>query len=629
MTRSSHKKIESDILKRPLTTSVNSYGIVYNDAAATNTHNTRGVSITTFNGNQYCAFYDTSFQVILAKRTLDPVGPWSYNTGLSGKLIPSGSFDDNHDHIALGIDKTGIIHVSYGTHVEQLLYFTMPTSESIVGAASADSGMLGTNETEATYPRFFTDNAEELYYIFRDGSSADSDIYFYKYDTGSSAWSAAAGTSTQGLMIDGKSTTDGIYLAHPWHDERLDRFYFWFHFRDTSAASKTRDVSFVYYDIASATFHKANGEAYSMPILTSTAEVVDPVANDEGLETFTQRWGVVTDSGGNIYLLYSKNDAAGDLQGYLAKYSSGSWVISQITDNKNQLGTGDTIIIPTLLMDSVGTLYAIFKSTWNVGNIEVYESNDNGSSWSRPYSILPNGVGNSALRNMDHARWRATDELFFFVENKIGNDSDTVTTSSRSLYMYEWHPLDGAKSTPIILSNVRSNDDICLVSDGGDVVLRSVAGNVRVDAADIVDIMDPPGFSIESALGSLHLGNASTSGEFTPYILGKPSDSARSITIICAIDPADDTGTKPCFTFDARQDDGTVLATRPIAELRNNGTSVLEIGTEGSLDAIETTSAPAAVASMARIFAEDNGGGKTRLMVQFQTGSAVQIGIEV
>jgi hypothetical protein len=43
----------------------------------------------------------------------------------------------------------------------------------------------------------------------------------------------------------------------------------------------------------------------------------------------------------------------------------------------------------------------------------------------------------------------------------------------------------------------------------------------------------------------------------------------------------------------------------------------------------EQAAGPSATTSVAKIFAEDNGAGKTRLMAQFQTGSAVEIAIEV
>ena len=50
--------------------------------------------------------------------------------------------------------------------------------------------------------------------------------------------------------------------------------------------------------------------------------------------------------------------------------------------------------------------------------------------------------------------------------------------------------------------------------------------------------------------------------------------------------------------------------------------------TSGTIDFIEQSSPPSGQANLAKIFAEDNGSGKTRLMVQFGSGAAQQIAIE-
>lgn len=81
----------------------------------------------------------------------------------------------------------------------------------------------------------------------------------------------------------------------------------------------------------------------------------------------------------------------------------------------------------------------------------------------------------------------------------------------------------------------------------------------------------------------------------------------------------------------------TVSAGRAIAFGLNGSTnSHTEVGKfkvfgdqalTGYLELIEST-APSAVANRGRIWAEDNGSGKTRIMVQFGTGAAVQIAIE-
>jgi len=49
---------------------------------------------------------------------------------------------------------------------------------------------------------------------------------------------------------------------------------------------------------------------------------------------------------------------------------------------------------------------------------------------------------------------------------------------------------------------------------------------------------------------------------------------------------------------------------------------------DGAIELKEMATAPTAVTDKAIIFAQDNGAGKTQLMVQFPSGSAQQIGIE-
>lgn len=83
----------------------------------------------------------------------------------------------------------------------------------------------------------------------------------------------------------------------------------------------------------------------------------------------------------------------------------------------------------------------------------------------------------------------------------------------------------------------------------------------------------------------------------------------------------------------------TVTATRAIAFGLNEETSNLhdEIGkfkvfgdssVTGYFELVETPSAPDPAANKARIWAEDNGSGKTRIMVQFGSGSPIQMFIE-
>jgi hypothetical protein len=84
-------------------------------------------------------------------------------------------------------------------------------------------------------------------------------------------------------------------------------------------------------------------------------------------------------------------------------------------------------------------------------------------------------------------------------------------------------------------------------------------------------------------------------------------------------------GYKYCFT------DNTNFNTIDVA-LERDAAGIMEInnGSTGgaALQFLEQTAPAAAATNGARIYAEDNGSGKTRLMVKFQSGAAQQIAIE-
>jgi hypothetical protein len=62
---------------------------------------------------------------------------------------------------------------------------------------------------------------------------------------------------------------------------------------------------------------------------------------------------------------------------------------------------------------------------------------------------------------------------------------------------------------------------------------------------------------------------------------------------------------------------------------RATGTgSGIKLASNLDLELVESSSAPSAVVNSARIYAVDNGSGKTQLMVRFGTGASQQIAIE-
>ena len=97
--------------------------------------------------------------------------------------------------------------------------------------------MLGTNESDVSYPRFFNAPDGTLYFMFRDGLATDGYIYFYQYDE-STGWAAAAGTGTGGLLLDNNSEVDTAYFYAPGFDAGFPssgHMHFAWHWRNGAA----------------------------------------------------------------------------------------------------------------------------------------------------------------------------------------------------------------------------------------------------------------------------------------------------------------------------------------------------------------------------------------------------------
>ena len=135
--------------------------------------------------------------------------------------------------------------------------------------------------------------------------------------------------------------------------------------------------------------------------------------------------------------------------------------------------------------------------------------------------------------------------------------------------------------------------------------------------------------------GNLEIRAADDSGPrdlFVRNVRAGPSSSALKIDFYAGAEPYQlrfANATTMGFSPNANAGAGGVDTT-----LARDGVSILHVGgatplTTGAAIALTERTAPAApAANGVRIYAEDNGAGKTRLMALFQSGAAVQIAIE-
>lgn len=168
------------------------------------------------------------------------------------------------------------------------------------------------------------------------------------------------------------------------------------------------------------------------------------------------------------------------------------------------------------------------------------------------------------------------------------------------------------------------------VSDGCVVVsvlsvLTLVTGiNVSGGSLSIVDVVDYVNGQHQGMAVAYEIQTTATARQAS----WSWTNSVDSSSIIIAFDE----GLSPIRCSTIFGENGTVTSSRTFLANLDAVTRTVDIPNAmvlgGTFVVFESGSAPIGIANAARIYAEDNGSGKTQLMVVFGTGSPVQIAIE-
>jgi hypothetical protein len=284
--------------------------------------------------------------------------------------------------------------------------------------------MVGTNENSVSYPTFINDPSGNLYFIFRDGTSGNGDLYMYKYNHGATTWAGVTGT-TAGKVIDGKSEspTRNAYWDHPCFDANFGSggfLHLSWHSKtstQTAGASGNRDRSYVRWDGTNWT--KADGTSQTIPITSTNAEIIDNSATDDtGMISFSCLY---SDSSGHPHIIYSKT-SGGSRYLFQAYHNGVSWSIGQITSLHNagtDITNGEVGLIPCVVINrSNDTIYVFYKDVKLDEGIWMLKST-NFSTWTNR-RVYPYGVG-WWIPKFDYVEFERSGNLYFSVEEFYGS----------------------------------------------------------------------------------------------------------------------------------------------------------------------------------------------------------------
>ncbi|MCE0498887.1 MAG: BNR repeat-containing protein [Methylacidiphilales bacterium] len=276
----------------------------------------------TKDNQQFVAYYDDQRQMTLALRTLGDK-TWAF------KKLPTTIGWDTHNYIVMAFDPTGCLHVSGNMHAVPLVYFR-GSKPLDIDSVTAVPSMTGQNENSVTYPRFFNGPSGDLLFSYRDGSSGNGNNYFNIYNPTSQTWSrlidvplmegkddSGSGQHMNAYMQGPKTGPDGYYhVSWVW--------------RNTPDASTCHDLSYMRSkDMVH--WETVDGQPLTLPITgTTQGVVVDPIPVNGGILNTMGQIGF--DANKQPIISYTKYDANGKTQLYLARYENGAWQLHLASD---------------------------------------------------------------------------------------------------------------------------------------------------------------------------------------------------------------------------------------------------------------------------------------------------------
>jgi hypothetical protein len=320
-----------------------------------------GFALITQSPYQFIAYYDTERQMTVAQRNLNE------RTWATTKL-PVFTDWDTHKYITMAMDDDGFLHLCGNLHVTPLIYFRTAQPRNVSTFVQVDK-MVGTDESNTTYPKFLRGPENEFIFTYRSGMSGDGNQIYNIYDLKTKTWRR---------LLD-KPLTDGegkrnAYFYGPIKGPD-DYFHLAWVWRESPDCSTDHDLSYARSkDLVS--WETSTGKSLKLPITLETCEIVDPVPQKGGIINGNTKIGF--DQQGRVTISYHKNDANNYTQPWTARLESGVWKKYQITDwpwHWNFSGRGSItydILIDPLTNESDGILRQSFfhikfgHGTWSI-----------------------------------------------------------------------------------------------------------------------------------------------------------------------------------------------------------------------------------------------------------------------
>lgn len=378
---------------------------------------------------QYTSFYDPDGYLVLAKRA-DGSADWEIR-----RTEYRGNASDAHNSISIGLDGAGVLHVAWDHHNHPLRYArgVAPGSLELTGKLT----MTGRHETKVTYPQFYRLPDGDLLFLYRDGASGSGDAMLNRYRVATGEWEIVRHPIISGegrrnpylntMAIDGRG---GLHLSWVW--------------RETPDVASNHDLCFAYSRDGGRSWVNSKNEAYDLPIVEKTAEVVWKIP--QGSELINQCSMAAGPDNRPVIASYWRDRRSKVPQYRIVWFDGESWNSSQVGDRRQpfSLSGGGTKRIPMsrpqVAVGKGGAVHVIFRDDERGGVVSAAVSSDSRRRSWKLMDLTKDPLG-AWEPTFDVVRWERDGRIDLFVQKVGQGDGErTEDVPPQPVSILQWTP---------------------------------------------------------------------------------------------------------------------------------------------------------------------------------------------
>lgn len=388
-------------------------------------------ALTTFKGVQYAAFYNSSQQVVLAKRNINSAN-WQVTVSPY-----RGDATDAHKSISIMVDGDGYLHVAWGQHNNTLNYARSVTAGSL--ELGKKEPMLTLKENKVSYPEFYRLKDGNLLFLYRDGGSGNGNLMINRYNLKTKAWNRV-----QDNLIDGEGKRNAYVQTAIDDKGTIHLSWVW---RESPDVASNHDLCYAKSIDGGQTWQNSKGQNYQLPIKAENAEYAWLIPQQHELINQTS---MNIDQYGNPYIAtYWRNDGSKIPQYQVVYLENGVWKVNSLNTRKTafSLSGGGTKKIPisrpkliSFTRNNKSCVALIFRDQERGNKVSVATTTDLGKAEWELTDLTSFEVG-AWEPSFDTEIWKNKKRLDLFVQKVEQVDGEgRATVPATPVQVLTWKP---------------------------------------------------------------------------------------------------------------------------------------------------------------------------------------------